>query len=64
MAKYAYNCQDAGGYFIGLPARDMSEEEWKSLPPDLTKAALKAKMYIFVKDKNVEVQEVKNAKCS
>jgi len=33
------------GYFVGLPARDLSVDEWKQFPKELTKAALKAGMY-------------------
>jgi len=55
--KYIYKPEK--GYLIGLPARDMSEAEWKSYPEELTKAALKMGMYQLDK-KN----EVKNAKRS
>jgi len=55
--KYIYKKDK--GYLIGLPARDMSEAEWKSYPEPLTKAALKLGMYQLDK-KN----EVKNAERS
>ena len=42
------------GYFVGLPARDLSVDEWKQFPKELTKAALSAKMYKFEKVKAVE----------
>lgn len=53
MDKYVYLGQ---GYFVGLPARDMSVDEWKQFPKELTDAALKLKMYRLVK----EAKEVKN----
>ncbi len=54
MDKYVYLGQ---GYFVGLPARDMSVDEWKQFPKELTKAALKAGMYKLEKHK----EEVENA---
>ena len=54
MDKYVYLGQ---GYFVGLPARDLSVDEWKQFPKELTKAALKAGMYKLEKHK----EEVENA---
>ena len=54
MDKYVYLGQ---GYFVGLPARDMSVDEWKQFPKELTKAALKAGIYKLEKHK----EEVENA---
>ncbi len=45
------------GYFVGLPARDLSVDEWKQFPKELTNAALKAGMYKLEKQK----EEVKDA---
>ena len=54
MDKYVYLGQ---GYFVGLPARDMSVDEWKQFPKELTKAALKAGIYKLSHQKS----EVENA---
>ena len=43
------------GYFVGLPARDLSVDEWKQFPKELTNAALGAKMYKLEKVK-VEIK--------
>jgi hypothetical protein len=56
MAKYIYK---GGGYFAGLPTRDMTEEEWKSYPEKLTNAALKQGLYKLSKPK--PTKEVKDA---
>ena len=45
------------GYFVGLPARDLSVDEWKQFPKELTKAALKAGIYKLSHQKS----EVENA---
>jgi hypothetical protein len=50
--KYIYNPEK--GYFIGLPARDLTADEWKKYPEKLTKAALKAGMYKKEKSKEVK----------
>lgn len=52
--RYIYK---GGGYFAGVPARDMSAEEWAKLPKEIQKAALKADLYELDKEK----LEVKNA---
>ena len=54
MDKYIYN---GGGYFAGVPARDMSAEEWAKLPKEIQKAALQAGLYVHEKEKS----EVKDA---
>ena len=54
MDKYIYQ---GSGYFVGLPARDLSVDEWKQFPKELTKAALKAGIYKLEKHK----EEVENA---
>ena len=54
MDKYVYSPEK--GYLMGLPARDIPADEWKSLPNELTDAALKLGLYSLVK----EVKEVKN----
>lgn len=54
MDKYIYK---GGGYFVDVPARDMSAEEWAELPKEIQKAALKAGLYVHEKEKS----EVKNA---
>jgi hypothetical protein len=56
MDKYIYK---GGGYFAGLPARDMAEDEWKSYPEELTKPALKQGLYELSKSK--PTKEVKDA---
>jgi hypothetical protein len=43
VVSYVYN--EKKGYLIGLPARDLSEDEWKELPEELTKSALKLGIY-------------------
>jgi hypothetical protein len=45
------------GYFVGLPARDLSVDEWKQFPKELTKAALKAGMYKLEKEYKEEVKD-------
>jgi hypothetical protein len=52
--KYIYKGE---GYFAGVPARDMSAEEWAELPKEIQKAALKAGLY----EKEKEKSEVKDA---
>lgn len=59
MDKYKYKPEN--GYLIGLPARDMSEAEWKSYPGELTKIALKMGMYELDKKKDTEVKDVKRS---
>jgi hypothetical protein len=56
MDKYIYMDR---GYFYGLPARDMTEDEWLSYPKELTKPALAQKLYVIVKEENID--EVKDA---
>lgn len=56
MDKYIYL---GGGYFVGLPARDMDADEWKQYPKELTKAALNAGMYKL--EKETTKKEVKDA---
>ena len=57
MDNYIYNPEK--GHLIGLPARDISADEWANYPDELTKPALKMGMYQLEK-KN----EVKNAEHS
>jgi hypothetical protein len=54
----SYKYDPEKGYLMGLPARDIPVDEWKSLPEELTDAALKLKMYRLVK----EAKEVKDVK--
>lgn len=56
MAKYKYV---GGGYYAGLPTTDMTEDEWKSYPEELTKAALKSGLYVI--DQPKPKKEVTNA---
>lgn len=51
--RYIYN---GGGYFAGVPARDMSAEEWAKLPKEIQEAALKAGLYVHEKEK-LEVKD-------
>ena len=53
MDKYIYK---GGGYFAGVPARDMSAEEWAELPKEIQKAALKAGLHVHEKEK-LEVKD-------
>lgn len=45
-----------GGYFIGIPARDLTEDEWNAIPKDEQKAILKSGIYTLVEDKKAEVK--------
>jgi hypothetical protein len=47
------------GFFNGLPTKDMTEEEWLSYPPELTKPALTQGLYKVIKDD--DEKEVKDA---
>lgn len=51
--KYIYI--GGGSYIIGLPARDIEDEEWETYPEDITKAALKEGLY-----KVTDIKEVKH----
>jgi len=46
--RYIYK---GGGYFAGVPARDMSAEEWAKLPKEIQDAALKVGLYVREKEK-------------
>ena len=48
-----------GDHLIGLPTKDMTDDEWKSYPEELTKAALKLGLYEI--DKPKITKEVKDA---
>jgi len=52
--KYKYD--EKKGYFAGLPARDLSVDEWKQLPEELAKAALKMGMFKLIKETKKEVE--------
>ena len=39
------------GFFIGLPARDMTLQEWREYPKELIEAAIKAGLYKVITDK-------------
>ncbi len=43
VVKYVGN----GAFFSGLPARDMTLEEWESYPEELRSAALSADLYLL-----------------
>ena len=45
MDKVKY---EGGGYFAGVPARDMTLDEWAKCPKELRKAALKQGLYKIV----------------
>ena len=51
--KYIYK---GGGFFNGVPTRDMSAEEWAKLPKEIQEAALKAGLYVHEKEK-LEVKD-------
>ena len=55
--RYIYK---GGGYFAGVPARDISAEEWAKLPKEIQEAALKPGLYVHEKEK----LEVKDASCT
>ena len=42
------------GFYIGLPARDMTLQEWKSYPKPVIEAALKSGIYEVVTDREVK----------
>lgn len=46
-----------GGFFIGLPARDMTLDEWRSYPAKVKEAAIKAGLYQIVTDHEVKTDE-------
>lgn len=48
------------GFFNGLPARNMTEEEWLSYPSELTKPAITQGIYRIIKTDD-DTKEVKNA---
>ncbi len=54
MDKVIYK---GGGYFHGLPARDMTADEWAQFDKQLTRAALQAGLYQVVKVKEVKPNE-------
>lgn len=61
MDKYIYDQEK--GYLAGLPARDIDVDEWKLLPKELTKAALKLGMYKTVpKEEPYKWQKSKEVK--
>jgi len=47
-----------GGYFIGLPARDLTEEEWAAIPKKEQRMILKSGIYgIEIEEKKAEVKD-------
>ena len=46
--RYIYK---GGGFFNGVPTRDMSAEEWEKLPKEIQDAALKVGLYVREKEK-------------
>ena len=59
MDKYIYI--KGNGYMIGLPAKDMTEDEWKTYPKDLTDAALAIGLYELEKEKKEVKDNVKRS---
>ena len=45
------------GYMIGLPARDMDDDEWLSCPKELTKPALMQRLYTVITPEKKEVKD-------
>lgn len=45
MADKNYIYVGSGDYIVGLPAANMTEEQWESYPKELTKPALKLGLY-------------------
>jgi hypothetical protein len=55
MSKILYI---GGGYFIGLPARDLTEEEWAAIPKKEQRMILKSGIYgIEIEEKKAEVKD-------
>lgn len=55
MSKILYI---GGGYFIGLPARDLTEEEWEAIPKKEQRMILKSGIYgIEIEEKKAEVKD-------
>ena len=52
-----YNYIGDGAYMIGLPSRDMMQDEWDAYPQELTKPALKQGLFEI----EFEQSEVKDA---
>ena len=44
----AYN-EESGMFEIGIPARDLTAEEWAQVPPDVQKRLLDQKIYKKIK---------------
>jgi len=42
---------------IGLPARDMDDDEWLSCPKELTKPALMQRLYTVITPEKKEVKD-------
>lgn len=59
MDKYKYKKDN--GYMIGLPARDVTLDEWKMYPKDLTDAALAIGLYKLEKEKEEDKEHVKRS---
>lgn len=51
----------SGGYFAGVPARDMPLDEWVKYPKELRKAALKQGLYkIITCEEEAEAESAKS----
>lgn len=48
-------------FIPGIPARDLTEDEWLKLPADLQKKATVTKVYKLVKPKKQEKEEPKES---
>ena len=59
MDKYIYI--EGQGYIIGLPSRDMTEQEWKKYPKELTDAALAIGLYRLKTEKREVKENVKRS---
>jgi hypothetical protein len=47
-----------GGYFIGIPARDLTEDEWNAIPKKEQRMILKSGIYgIEIEEKKAEVKD-------
>lgn len=51
---YKYKGTDPKQYILGVPARNLSDEEFEALPKDVQDACLKSNLYVKATDKLVD----------
>jgi len=44
----------AGRFILGVPARDLTAQEWDALPPETQELAMREKIYQIIQPKKVE----------